>query len=289
MAGIVEKFGPNTSSTLQAGDHIFGQTNYLKRSNDQCGLQEYCLLDAYTVAEVPPSFTDDDGASLVTNIVSPFWAIFGAHGLRLPFPFPGEDAPPPAELSIDYSKQTIVIIGAGSNCGKYAVQVCALAGFGTIVATADLAKNEAVLRSYGATHIIDRHAVNMEAQIRAIVGDELLYAFDAINNDFTLAVSVLSNSRRGILASMVPGKVEHPDRIREKREGYEATWIKGQSHNQPELGRKFWKWLPVWMEEGRTKATGWEVIRGLDAERVNGVLDVYRDGGVPKRQVHVHL
>ena len=288
MAGIVERFGPSTPSTLQLGDHIFGQTNYLKRSNDQCGLQEYCLLDAYTVAKVPPSLSDDDGASLVTNIVSPFWAIFGAHGLRLPFPFPEEDAPP-AELSIDYSKHTIVIIGAGSNCGKYAVQVCALAGFGTIVATADLAKNEAVLRSYGATHIIDRHAVDVEAQIRAIVGDELIYAFDAINKDFTLAVSVLSNSRRGVLVPMVPGKVEHPEQIGEKRDGYETRWIQGQSHNQPELGRRFWKWLPVWMEEGRIRATGWEVVSGLDAERVNGVLDLYRDGGASRRQVHVHL
>ena len=287
IAGVVENLGPSAPSTLRVGDHVFGQTNYLKESDDQCGLQEYCLLDAYTVAKIPVGLSDDDGASLVTSVVSPFWAIFGADGLDLPFPFPAEDAP--AEHPIDYSKESIVVIGAGANCGKYAVQVCALAGFGTIVATADRAKNEAQLRRYGATHVVDRHASDVEAQIRAIVGDDLIYALDIVNSDYTLGVSVLSNTRRGVLSTLVPGKVEDVEKIGEKKVGYEARWIQGQSHNQPELGRKFWKFLPVWMTEGRIQAVPWDVLQGLDPEKVNRVLDVYRDGGRPVRQVHVHL
>ena len=61
---------------------------------------------------------------------------------------------------INYSQETTLIIGAGSSCGKYAVQICALAGFGTIIATASLGKNESALRSYGATHVIDRHTAD---------------------------------------------------------------------------------------------------------------------------------
>lgn len=284
IAGIVERLGPGTSSTLQPGDHVFGQTNYLKGSStDQCGLQEYAVLDAYTVARVPNGLNDDDGASLVCNIVAPFWAIFGAYGLGLTFPFADDEAESP-----DYGNQTIVILGAGSNCGKYAVQICALAGFGTIVATADAKKNEAELRRYGATHIVDRYAENAEQQIRAIVDDDLVYAFDAVNVDHTLGVSLLSNTKKGTLVCIVPGQAA-ADKVGKKAAGYQEKFTQGQSHNQPELGAKFWKWLPVWMTEGKVKATAWDVLEGLDADKVNNVLNAYRDGKPPSKQVHVHL
>ena len=285
IAGTIVSIGPNTSTTpsLHPGDHIFGQTNYLKASSDQAGLQEYCLLDAYTVAKVPENFTDDDGASLVCNIIAPFWAIFGEDGLALPFPFPGEGKP-----DFDYGKAAIVIIGAGSNCGKYATQICALAGFGTIVVTANVSKHERDLRSYGATHVLDRHAADVADQVRGIVGDELVYAFDAVNLDHTLGISLLSSSKKGTLACIVP-KMAPVGEVGEKKAGYEDKFTQGQSHNQPELGEKFWRCLPQWMAEGRIRSTGWEVSEGLDAEKVNGVLDRYRDGKEVPKQVHVHL
>ncbi|KAI9776216.1 MAG: hypothetical protein M1839_000537 [Geoglossum umbratile] len=282
IAGVVEQLGPGVTADFKPGDHIFGQTNYLKGTSDQNGLQEYALLDAYTAAKIPSNLTDDDGASLVCNIVASFWAIFGAHGLNLAFPFPGQ------KPTIDYSSQTIVIIGAGSNCGKYAVQSCALAGFGTIVTTASKAKNESDLLSYGATHVLDRHAPDIDAQIRAVVGDDLIYAFDAVNVDHTLGVSVLSSTKRGTLACIVPGKADET-KIGEKKAGYEDKFIQGQSHNQPALGAAFWKNLPRWMEQGKIRATGWDVIEGLDREKVDKVLDDYRDGRQPPKQVHVHL
>ena len=245
-------------------------------------MQEYCLLDAYTVAKVPEKLTDDDGASLVCNIVAPFWGIFGKDGLGLPFPFAGEQA------EFDFKSATIVIIGAGSNCGKYATQICALAGFGTIIVTANVGKHERDLRTYGATHVLDRHANNIVDQVRGIVGDELVYAFDAVNVDHTLGISLLSSSKKGTLACIVP-KMAPVGEIGEKRAGYEDKFSQGQSHNQPELGKRFWQCLPEWMAEGRIRSTGWEVLEGLDAGKVNEVLDRYRDGKEVPKQVHVHL
>lgn len=286
IAGIVHTIGPKTTTQFQVGDHVFGQTNYLRRNtlSDQSGLQEYCILDAYTAAKVPNNLTDDDGASLVCNIVAPFWAIFGSDGLGLPFPFPDTDT------TFDYSNQTIVIIGAGGNCGKYAVQICALAGFGRIVVTANKEKNEKGLLAYGATHVIDRNGTNKEVEkrIRDIVGDELVYATDAVNVDHTLGVSILSSHKEGTLSCLVP-KMAELGEIGEKKGGYKDKFIQGQSHNDPELGKKFWTHLPRWMEAGKIKSTGWDVIHGLDPDAINAVLDGYRDGKVPPKQVHVHL
>lgn len=290
IAGVVEKLGPGVTADLRPGDHIFGQTNYDHASlSDQCGLQEYCLLDVCAVAKVPAGLSDDDGASLVCNIIAPFWAIFGADGLNLPFPFPtnSDDDTVPAQQPRDYSQDTIVIIGAGSNCGKYAVQSCALAGFGTIIATAS-PTNERELRSYGATHVIDRHGSDIAQQIRSMVGDDLIYAFDAVNTDHTLGVSLLSNSKQGTLACIVPGKPEGP--IGPKEAGYQDLFTQGKAHAQPELCRRFWSALPAWMADGKIKATAWDVLEGgLDGAKVDAVLDSYRDGEWPKRQVHVHL
>ncbi|KAF2848076.1 GroES-like protein [Plenodomus tracheiphilus IPT5] len=294
IAGIVHAIGPNTSTSLQVGDHVFGQTNYLKKDklSDQSGLQEFCILEAYTAAKIPKNLTDDDGASLVCNIVAPFWAIFGSGGLGLPFPFTDSDT------SLDYSKETIVIIGAGGNCGKYAVQLCALAGFSRIVVTASKEKNEEELLAYGATHVVDRNGSKeeVEGRIREIVGDDLIYATDAVNVDHTLGLSILSSTKRGTLSCLVPTMAELGD-IGEKKAGYEEKFIHGQSHNDPELAKKLWTHLPRWMEEGKIRATGWDVVNGLDADAINAVLDVYRDGKVPfnqygkvpPKQVHVHL
>ena len=254
----------------------------MKGTSDQAGLQEYCVLDAYTVAKVPNGLTDDDGASLVCNIIAPFWAIFGADGLALPFPFSNETP------AFDYSKATIVIIGAGSNCGKYATQICALAGFGTIIVTANVSKHEQDLRSYGATHVLDRHATDIADQIRKIVGDELIYSFDAVNVDHTLGVSILSNTKKGTLACIVP-KMAPLREVGEKKAGYEDKFTQGQSHNQPELGKKFWEHLPRWMEEGKIRSTGWDILKGLNADGVNEVLDRYRDGKEVRKQMHVHF
>ena len=264
------------------GDRVFGQTNFLKGTADHCGLQEYALLHADAAAKVPTGLSDDDGASLPCNLIAAFWALFGAEGLRLPFPWPGAPAP-----ALDYAAQTLAVLGAGSNCGKYAVQAARLAGFGRIVAVAGPGGFEE-LRGYGATHVVDRHAADVAAQVRAITGDDLIYALDAFNLDHTLGVSLLSSSRRGTLATLVPGKPDESE-IGEKRAGYEDRFSSGKSHAQPELAAKFWKCLPGWMAADTIRATGWEVLEGLDAGKVNAVLDSYRDNKWPPKQVHVHL
>ncbi|MCJ1402735.1 hypothetical protein MMC11_005956 [Xylographa trunciseda] len=287
IAGVVEQLGPNADHGLQVGDHVFGQSNYLKNTNDQAGLQEHCLLDAYTTNKVPAGFTDDHGASLCCNIIAPFWSIFGAHGLALPFPFPPSPHHHDPRPAPDYSTDAILIVGAGGNCGKNAVQLCALAGFGTIVATADGAK-AAEIRRYGATHVVDRHAADAEQQIRAVVGDELVFAFDAVNLDHALGVACLSDSKRGTLACILPGEVEAA-LFAHKTAGFEERFTQGQIHNQPALAAEFAHWLPVWLEQGKIRAVPWEVLEGLDPGKVNAVLDGYREGKAPPKQVHVHV
>lgn len=115
-------------------------------------------------------------ASLPTNLVTSLVALFDNSALDIPAPWT------PGASGFDYKSTSLLIVGGGSNTGKFAVQLAALAGIGQIIVVAG-ARNDAELRSFGATHIIDRTASPQEivAQIRTITRDDLLYAYDTIN------------------------------------------------------------------------------------------------------------
>jgi len=55
-----------------------------------------------------------------------------------------------------------------------------VAGLGVIVAVAAAKeRNVKLLTELGATHVVDRHAENVEESVRAVVGNGLQLVFDA--------------------------------------------------------------------------------------------------------------
>ena len=188
------------------------------------------------------------------------------------FPFPGT----PESKSFDYASQKVAIIGGGTNTGKLAIQLAKLAGIGTIITTASLSGAEE-LKSYGATHVISRQASDIEKQVRDIVGDELLYVYDTFNADATLALSLLSNSKKGTLVQLV-GYGADESLIAQKKAGVNVKRVVGFSHGVPEFGEMLWKQLPGLLESGKLKPANYKIIEGLDVDKVNAALDEYRDG-----------
>jgi NADPH:quinone reductase len=59
------------------------------------------------------------------------------------------------EVGFDCRSQTLSVVGGGSSCGEFAVQVARLMGLGRIVVVAGKG-NDKELRGYGATDVIDR-------------------------------------------------------------------------------------------------------------------------------------
>lgn len=284
ITGIVQEVGPDVDGGVKVGDLVFGQSNNGKNTADQSGLQEFCVLDAYTTAKVPAKLTADHGASIPSSAVAAFWALFNPVSLALQPPFGSSSSANSTLVS------SIVIVGAGSNCGRYAVQFARLSGlFATIVAVAGPAQGD-VLRAFGATHVVDRHGPEAEviASVRAVVGDECLYVLDAVNHEHTLGVGCLSTTQKGKMATLCPGEVD-VTRIAAKKAGYEKVFSAGASHNAPDLAKGFWTAIPQWLESGQIEALPWNVIQGLDVDAINAVWDGYRDGKSPEKQVHVHL
>ncbi len=144
-------------------------------------------------------------------------------------------------------------------------------GIGEIITVAGI-KGEVELKALGATHVIDRQAPDVVAQVRAIVGDECIYVYDTVTQpDLSLPVSLLSNSKKGTLAHLVTG-VPSEEVLKQKKEGYEDKRIFGLAQSNLDVGALYWEALPKWLEDGKLKVSKYRVIEGLDVEKISTVL-----------------
>ncbi|KAI1267986.1 putative alcohol dehydrogenase [Xylariaceae sp. FL1019] len=277
VVGRVSALGPGITD-LAVGDRVVYLPAF-KSGGAQNGLQEYAIADRLALAKIPDSVSDDEAATLPVNIFAPLVALFQT--LAIPAPWTE------AASSFDYAGTTLLVVGGGSNCGRFGTQLASLAGIGRIVVVGG---NEEELRSYGATHVLNRHGGHdvVLSRVRDIVGDDLLYAFDAITHDQILALNALSSTKRGALARLLPLAPVDDSKVVGKTAGYDVRDVFGSAHVYPEFSRAFWDRVMGWIGEGKIKPLNFVVKEGLSAEYVNEVLDAYRDGRAVVK-THIHL
>lgn len=265
---------------VAVGDRVVSQPGFAP-SSTQNGLQEYAVADVGAFAKIPEGTSDDEAATLPTNIIAPLVALFKV----LEIPAPWSDG----AKGFDYAGTTLLVVGGGSNCGRFGVQLAKLAGIGRIVVVGG---NEAELKGLGATHVLDRHGGHdaVLARIRDVVGDELVYAYDAVSpvDGQVLALNALSSKKKGALARLLPLGPVDESKVVGKTAGFEVRDTYGSSQAHPELAVGFWERLPGFLEAGKIKPTSYVVKQGLTPENVNEVLDAYRDGkSVQKTHIHI--
>ncbi|KKY38951.1 putative alcohol zinc [Diaporthe ampelina] len=279
VVGTVTKVGEGVSG-VAVGDRVVTHPGF-KHGSVQNGLQEYAVADAGAFAKIPDGTSDDEAATLPTNIIAPLVALFKE--LRIPAPWS------PEAQGFDYGGVTLLVIGGGSNCGRFGVQLAKLAGIGRIVVVGG---GEAELKGLGATHVLDRHGGDdaVLARIRDVVGDDLVYAYDAVNDveHQVLGLNALSSTKKGTLARLLPLGPVDESKVVGKKAGFEVRDTYGSSQGHPELAPDFWERLPGFLEAGEIKPTAYVVKQGLTADNVNEVLDAYRDGK-PVKKTHIHI
>ncbi|KAH7138635.1 putative alcohol dehydrogenase [Dendryphion nanum] len=273
VTGVVTIVGENVTR-FNIGDHVFSQGN-MTPDHSQKGLQQYVVVEEHASSKVPDGFSDHDATTIPTNVIPAVVGFFDEiNGLGIPAPWTEK------AKTFDYAGTQLLIIGGGSNCGRFAVQIAKLAGIGKIVVVGG---REDQLKKFGATHIIDRHGGNdvVLERIRKIVGDDLVYAYDAVNHpsDQYLGINALSNSKKGALARLV-FSIGEPDtsKILPKNAGYELKNTFGSSHAKAELTTPFWKQLEGYLQKGEIVPLQYTAVNGLDLDKANEVLDAYRDG-----------
>ncbi|KAF2851301.1 GroES-like protein [Plenodomus tracheiphilus IPT5] len=279
VTGVVTEIGPGVTK-YKTGDRIVSQSQLV--GYQQKALQQYAVVDEEFSSKIPGGFSDDDAATLPTNVLAALISLFDPSGLDIPAPWRK------AEVSFDYPKATLLIIGGGTNCGRFGVQLAKLAGIGRIVVVGG---SEEELKNWGATHVLDRHGGDevVIERIRSIVGDDLVYAFDTINLpvDQHVAISALSSSKLGKVARLRSsvGVVDESKIVGEKKAGYERN-VLGLSHAKRETAKPFWDRMEDYLKSGSLVPLKYEVVNGLDADKANEVLDGYRDG---KKIIQTHF
>ncbi|KAF2736499.1 putative alcohol dehydrogenase [Polyplosphaeria fusca] len=264
--GVVTALGED-ASRFNIGDVVFAQVT-------GGGLKQFAIVDEDHAAVVPKGISEDACATLPINLVTGIVTFFDDSGFGLTAPWT-TGADPSA-----YAQSQILIIGAGTNCGKFAVQLAKLAGFGKIVA---LGGKEDELTKYGATHVLDRHGGYdiVRKRIQEAVGDDLMYSLDAFNapDEQYIGINALSNSKKGKFARLISRMADpDPSKIDAKGAGYELKNILGLSQLAPKVTIPFWEKVGELLTQGKITPLQYSEEKGLDAAKVNEVLDRYRDG-----------
>lgn len=273
LTGVVTELGPQATK-FEVGDRVFGHSKL--PGYDQKGLQQYAVLDEVYAAKVPEGISEHDAAAVPTNVIVALVGLFDPNGLGIPATWTT------AAASFDYAATSLLIIGGGTNCGQFAVQLSKMVGIGQIVT---IGGDERELSSWGVTHVVDRHAEDghIVQQVREIVGDNLLYVLDTINlpPHQHLGISTLSNSRKGTLARLRYhiGQVDELKIIGEKAAGYNLHTVPGVSQFAHETTKPFWDRIEEYLKRGLIAPPRFDVVTGWSADEVNAALDRYRDGG----------
>ena len=129
----------------------------------------FCLLDAAWATKKPDNISMEEAATLSVAFDTAALVLFGPGGLEL-------DGTPTSPVG---GSAAVLLWGGATTVGLAAVQLASQAGY-TVITTASK-RNHALLKSLGATHVIDYHDDDHLEQLRALAKQyNLLYGADLV-------------------------------------------------------------------------------------------------------------
>ncbi|KAH8112689.1 GroES-like protein [Phellopilus nigrolimitatus] len=171
-SGTIEEVGEGVQGFAK-GDRVVHEGFF---SNDKATFQQYTTVPAEITAKLPSNISFDQAASVPLGLAT---AAIGLYEARVAKGLEKLTPPWVAGGKGRYSGKPIVIFGGSGSVGQYVIQLAKLSGFAPIVTTAS-PHNAALLRSLGATHIVDRNA-GSAAVVAALGGAPVDLVFDAVS------------------------------------------------------------------------------------------------------------
>lgn len=160
-AGIIVQLGPSSDEhSLRVDDKVFGFTF---RGREEMCHQTYITTDWYFVSRLPANVGFEEAVALSTNLVTAFNALTANFALELPWPVPE------GWRSREWDTP-VLVWGAASSVGMYALQVLSYWGFENVVAVAR-AKYHDYLRELGAKVCFDYTDEDVVERVSRYVGD----------------------------------------------------------------------------------------------------------------------
>lgn len=143
-----------------------------------------------------------------TNFVTAFHALSEKLEIELPWPCP--------QGFVSSDQDTPILIwGAGSSVGQFAVQILKNWGYKNVIATAS-PKHEEKTKRYGAAHVIDYRSPNIVESIAELVNasksPKALRVFDCVGSKFgsLLHISKIATTEGSKVAAVLPVVINGP-------------------------------------------------------------------------------
>ncbi|KAK0434020.1 chaperonin 10-like protein [Armillaria borealis] len=197
-AGTVVELGPGVDD-LKIGDRV---TAFAYQGFRSKAMQEYSIQSRTVCAKVPDSMPLAAAATIPDHFVTAFHTLFNELGLGLPVPktFRSLESPP-------LPSAPILIYGAGSTTGQYAIQLLHAAGYKNIIVTAS-PKHHEYLASLGAAATIDYRSLSLAEDVAKVAGGDgkVALAVDCITAEGTIVEVSKVISRTGTVALLLPIK-----------------------------------------------------------------------------------
>ncbi|KAI0826593.1 GroES-like protein [Trametes gibbosa] len=174
-AGEIVQVGKNaaTRTARRVGERVAGFVLGGRRPSESCpgggAFAEYVRCRADLVWPIPDALSYAEAATMSIGVLTCAQALY--HTGRLELPLPGDDAVERDEW--------VFVYGGSSSCGQYAIQLARASGF-KVVTTAS-PRNFELLRSLGATAVVDYHDPAVVQKVQAAAaGNTIRYGVDAI-------------------------------------------------------------------------------------------------------------
>ncbi len=146
--------------------------------------------------------------TLPTNVCTAFFALSDKLGIDLPWPRPEGFSPKDQDIPI-------LIWGAGSSVGQFAVQILKYWGYKNVMATAS-SKHHEKIKSYGAKHVFDYQNHDVVESIVGILSKDTpstsLRVFDCIDSKFGSLqhIAKIATLPGSIVAAVLPVVIRPP-------------------------------------------------------------------------------
>jgi len=201
-AGVVEDVGKNVTR-FKKGDEVFGFT--LLGQPGASAFAEYCRLKQAFAGKKPAHFSPEESSTLGVAALTAVLGLFAPGSMQLELPSKNKKFGEPEYL---------LVWGGASSVGQLVVQFGALAGY-TVIATSS-SHNEQLVKSLGATHVVDYKRADAVDTIRSLTNNKLKYSYDCISSQTAdLCIKSLSTSEKAFVATIsgkptsVPSNVTH--------------------------------------------------------------------------------
>ncbi|KLO11441.1 GroES-like protein [Schizopora paradoxa] len=171
-AGVIEEVGEGVTTFTKGDRGSVGERFGTYQLN--------VVAAAEHVAKLPENISFDQAASIPAGLAGAVIGLYGdcdrADGAK-------KLSPPPWEAGGEgaYKGKAVIVIGGAATIGQFAIQLLKLSGFSKIIATASLS-NADMLKSLGATHVIDRNADFVSEVKKALDGDSVEFIYDAVGS-----------------------------------------------------------------------------------------------------------